>query len=77
MFDDAEPRTLPASDHGCCRPHVVVVAPPACGLVAGLLQALEPVLVETLVAETAVEALDVGVLRRLARLVQDVVDARP
>ncbi len=37
---------------------------------AGLLQSLEPVLVEALVAELAVEALDAAVLHELARLDQ-------
>src|SRR5574343_434880 len=54
------------------RPHLVVVGPPACDLVARLFQALEPVLVQALVAELAVEALDIGVLRGLAGLVEDV-----
>lgn len=57
------------------RPHLVVVDSPARNLNARLLQALEPVLVEALIAELAVEAFDVGVLRGLARLVEDVAHA--
>lgn len=54
------------------RPYLVVVDPPARNLNARLLQALEPVLVQALGAELAIEALDVGVLRELAWLVEDV-----
>ena len=57
------------------RPYLVVVDPPARNLNTRLLQALEPVLVQALVAELAVEALDVGVLRGLAWLVEDVAHA--
>jgi len=39
------------------RPHLVGVGPPARDLDARLLQALEPVLIEALVAELAVEVL--------------------
>src|SRR5690349_6869086 len=57
------------------RADLVEVDTPARDLLSGLCQRLEPVLVQALVAELAIEALDVGVLRRLARLVQDVLDA--
>lgn len=53
------------------RPNLVVVDPPARALDARLLQALKPMLVQALVAELAVEALDVGVLRGLPGLVED------
>ena len=43
-------------------PHFVVVEPPCRDLFARLVQRLEPVLVQALVAEPAVEALDVAVL---------------
>ena len=39
-----------------------------------LLQRLKPVFIEALIAECAVKALDVSVLRRAARLNQDVLD---
>ena len=52
------------------RPNLVVVASPVGDGLAGLLQSLEPVLVEALVAELAVEALDAAVLHELARLDQ-------
>ena len=46
------------------RPDFVVVAPPAGDVLPCLVQRLEPVLVQAFVAELAVEALDVAVLRR-------------
>ena len=49
------------------RPHVVVVLPPSFDHVAGLAQALEPVLVQTLVPQPAIEALDERVVHWLAR----------
>lgn len=57
------------------RPDLVVIDPPICDLGARLLQALEPVFVQALVLELAVEALGVSVLRGFARLVEDVVHA--
>src|SRR5206468_5512697 len=44
------------------RPHLVVVAPPGLDLLPRVGQIEEPVLVQTLVAELAVEALDEAVL---------------
>jgi hypothetical protein len=58
-------------------PDLVVVAPPGGDLGSRLVQALEPVLVQTLVAELAVEALDVAVLHGSPWLDQDVFDAVP
>ena len=46
----------------------IVVVPPRLHNVTGCGQAREPVLVETLVPKAPVEALDVGVLHRLARI---------
>src|SRR6188472_3158215 len=46
----------------------VIVVAPSLDLLAGVTQRAEPVQVETLVAQLAVEALDEGVLDRLARL---------
>ena len=60
---------------GAVRAHLVVVAPPAGNLLPGLVQCLEPLFVQAFVAELAVEALDVGVLRGLARIVDQVLDA--
>ena len=48
------------ASYAAVRAHLVVVAPPVRDGFAGLLQGLEPVLVETLVAKLAVEALDVA-----------------
>src|SRR5512139_3352955 len=56
------------------RAHLVVVATPVGDGLAGLLQRLEPVLVEALVAELAVEALDVAVLHGFARLDEQMPD---
>ena len=56
------------------RPDLVVVTPPVGDGVAGLLQGREPELVETLVAELAVEALDVAVLHGFARLDEQMPD---
>ena len=57
------------------RSDLVVVAAPLGEDVAGLSQRREPVLVEALVPELAVEALDVAVLHGSARLDQQVLDA--
>ena len=57
------------------RPDLVVVGSPCGNALAGLLQRLEPVLIEAFIAESAVEALDVRVLGRAAWLDQDVFDA--
>ena len=56
-------------------PHLVVVDAPLTDDIPGLRERLEPVLVQALVAELAVEALDVAVLHRPARFDQDVADA--
>ena len=56
------------------RPNLVVVPTPCGNLGACLAHALEPVLIEALVAELAVEALDVAVLHGPAWLDQDVPD---
>lgn len=55
--------------------HLVVVAAPLGDDAAGLDQRREPMLVEAFVAELAVEALDVAVLHKPARLDQQVLDA--
>src|SRR5690606_20208005 len=57
------------------RSDLVVVPSPLADHLASLRQRGEPVLVEALVAELAVEALDVAVLHRAARLDQQVFDA--
>jgi hypothetical protein len=54
------------------RPDLVVVASPSSNLLTRLRERFEPLLVQTFVAELAVEALDVGVLRRLACVVEQV-----
>ena len=54
--------------------HLVVVSPPLSDDFAGLRQRSEPMLVEAFVAELAVEALDVAVLRGAARFDQEVFD---
>jgi hypothetical protein len=54
------------------RPDLVVVLPPGSDDSSGLGQSLEPMLVQALIAELAVEALDVAVLHRPARFDQDV-----
>ena len=56
------------------RTYFVVVAPPACDFQARIGQAGEPVFVQALVAERAVEALDVAVLHWTAWLDQQVDD---
>lgn len=58
------------------RAHLVVVGSPARDLDAGQLHALKPMLFQALAAELAVEALDMGVLRGLAWLFEDVSHAR-
>jgi hypothetical protein len=50
------------------RSERVVLLSPILSLFSCISQIREPVLVETIVSEAAVEALDVGVLRRLAWL---------
>lgn len=45
-------------------PHLVVVGPSECDLASGLGQTLEPVLVQALLEELSVEALDVSVASR-------------
>ena len=57
------------------RPDLVVVLAPEPDGRAGLLQRLEPLFVQALVPELAVEALDVAVLHGPSRLDQDVTDA--
>src|SRR6185312_9920345 len=57
------------------RPDLVVVLPPDRGGAPGLVQGLEPLLVQVLVPELAVEALDVAVLHGPAWLDQDVANA--
>jgi len=52
-------------------PGSVVVTAPAPDFASGIGQTREPVLVETLVPKAAVEALNVGVLCRTARLNQN------
>jgi hypothetical protein len=67
------------SGEGCRRhtptaavwPDFVVVGSPCGDAVAGLLQRLEPVLNQTLIAKGAVEALDVRLMGRAARLNED------
>ena len=54
------------------RPDLVVLGSPSGNDASGLRQGLKPVLIEALVPEGAVEALDVGVLGRAAGLDQDV-----
>ena len=57
------------------RPDLVVVLAPERDGRSGLLQRLEPLFVQALVPELAVEALDVAVLHGPSRLDQDVTDA--
>ena len=57
------------------RSYLVVISPPSGNGLTGLLQRLKPVLVEALIPEGAVKALDVSVLALAARLDQDVFDA--
>ena len=57
------------------RPDFVVVRAPDGHGCSGLMQGLEPALVEVLIAELAIEALDVAVLHRAPWLDQDVADA--
>ncbi len=61
-------------------PGFVVVTSPACDFDSRICEAREPVLVETLISEAGVEALNVGVLWRAARLNQymfDLIALRP
>jgi hypothetical protein len=55
-----------AAREAAVRPDGVVVAPPALDQLAGVREAEEPLLVEALVPQPAVEALHVRVLHRLA-----------
>ncbi len=57
------------------RPVVVVVVAPVVNDAAHVAQTGEPVLRQALVTEAAVEALDVGVLHRLAGLDEAQLDA--
>jgi len=57
------------------RPDLVVVGSPCGDALSGLLQRLEPVLIQTFIAKGAVKALDVRVLGRAARLNEDMLDA--
>ncbi|MDT4843859.1 hypothetical protein FQZ97_777970 [compost metagenome] len=57
------------------RPDFVVVRAPDGHGCSGLMQGLEPALVEVFIAELAIEALDVAVLHRAPGLDQDVADA--
>ena len=57
---------------GAVRAHLVVVASPASELLSSLVQRLEPLLVQALITELAVEALYIGVLCGLARVVDQV-----
>jgi len=54
---------------------LVVAEPPTADLGAGFVQAPDPLLVEALVSELAVEAFDIAVLHGPPRLDQDVLDA--
>ena len=56
-------------------PDLVVVGSPLGYRLTGLLHRLKPVFIQALVPKRAVKALDVSVLRRTARLNQDVLDA--
>ncbi len=56
------------------RPGLVVIESPRGNGQAGLLQRFKPVLIEALIPEDAVKALNVCVLRRTARLNQDVLE---
>src|SRR5574344_657371 len=56
-------------------PHLVVVLPPTGNNFSCLGQGFKPVLVEAFVPELAIEALNVGVLRWLARLNEDVLNS--
>ena len=60
------------SPDAAVRTHLVVVTSPASALGSSLRRAVEPMLVQTFVPETPVEALYVGVLRWAAWLDQDV-----
>ena len=53
---------------GPVRPHVIVILPPVLDRRARVFDACEPVQVQAVGSELAVEALDEGVLGRLARL---------
>lgn len=57
------------SQHRMWSPLIVVLSP-CLDDRAGMAQGLEPVRVQAFVPELAIEALDVGALRRLARLDQ-------
>ena len=72
LFGEASGRDAANAAMG---PHLVVIAPPIGNDFPSLVQRLEPVLVQALVAEFPIEALDVAVLHRLARLDQQVTHA--
>ena len=57
------------------RSDLVVVLSPRFDDISGLILGFKPVLIEALIPESAVKALDVSVLSRTARLNQDVLDA--
>lgn len=57
------------------RPDLVVVTSPIGDDIAGLGERREPVLVEALIAELAIEAFDIAVLHGSARFDQQVLDA--
>jgi len=61
--------------HTAVRPDLVVVLAPTGRRTSGFAERLEPLFVEVLIAELAVEALDVAVLHRPPGLDQDVADA--
>src|SRR5574343_69947 len=69
-----EPRRRNAPD-AAVWPDLVVVAPPVGYLRTSLVQRLEPVLVQALIAEPPVETLDVAVLHGSSGFDQDVPDA--
>jgi len=50
------------------RPHQTVVLAPGLNAVAGSMQGREPMIVKAFIPEPPIEALDVGILRRHARL---------
>ena len=60
--------------HAAVRPDLVVVLPPDGDGRSGLVQRLEPVVVQAFVAELAVEAFDVAVLHGPARLVKAAIE---
>jgi hypothetical protein len=75
MFYIALRTALAVRIQGAVRSAVVVVLAPVVDDAAHVAQAREPVLRQALVSEAAVEALDVGVLYRLAWLDEPQLDA--